>query len=300
MKMRGKITYLSSVCMFLLSTGCTAVKKDAILPVSELKECTYQDTYRSFTSLGTQIHKEQLLQCKVENETENETEYYYIKDIDALAEFYRVYGVHGSRTDQLWFGQHMDIDDVVDCLNEIIPARFSVALTSENGKTELTLEMKDARYEHSLQVAEQVAHEIKNSTSDPYTQMVYAHNYIVNHTVYQRKGDKVDEASGVFLDGFANCSGYARAYMMLLQQLEIPVMYISSKEMNHAWNFVYDGNTYYYVDTTMDDSPYIEPYYYIESDYDLFLSDHPLDSNKGTSTYMKRMGALYQIPSNQR
>ena len=68
---------------------------------------------------------------------------------------------------------------------------------------------------------------------------------IVDHTPF--------EAYGLFINHKAVCSGYAKAFMGVVQKYNIPVLTVSSNKMNHAWNMVYDGLEWKYVDVTFDD-----------------------------------------------
>lgn len=68
---------------------------------------------------------------------------------------------------------------------------------------------------------------------------------IIDHTPF--------EAYGLFINHKAVCSGYAKAFMGIAQQLNIPVITVSSTVMNHAWNLVYTGTYWRYVDVTFDD-----------------------------------------------
>lgn len=61
------------------------------------------------------------------------------------------------------------------------------------------------------------------------------------------------EAMGLFLNETAVCSGYARAFNALAKEANIPSIMISSQSMNHAWNLVYDGTDWVFVDVTFDD-----------------------------------------------
>lgn len=68
---------------------------------------------------------------------------------------------------------------------------------------------------------------------------------ILDHTPF--------EAYGLFENHKAVCSGYAKSFMGIARQLKIPVLTVSSTKMNHAWNLVYNGNAWLYVDVTFDD-----------------------------------------------
>lgn len=61
------------------------------------------------------------------------------------------------------------------------------------------------------------------------------------------------DSLGVFLENTAVCSGYSRAFSALSTQLDIPSLIVSSVSMTHAWNLVYDGHEWLFIDVTFDD-----------------------------------------------
>ncbi len=69
----------------------------------------------------------------------------------------------------------------------------------------------------------------------------------------QSDGHGSFEAIGLFENKVAVCSGYSRAYMALLKDRGIAAIMVSSLSMNHAWNLVYTGSEWKYVDVTFDD-----------------------------------------------
>jgi hypothetical protein len=69
----------------------------------------------------------------------------------------------------------------------------------------------------------------------------------------QSDGHGSFEAIGLFETKVAVCSGYSRAYMALLKDRGVATIMVSSIAMNHAWNLVYTGSEWKYVDVTFDD-----------------------------------------------
>lgn len=57
-------------------------------------------------------------------------------------------------------------------------------------------------------------------------------------------------ASGVFFNKKAVCDGYAAAMTALCEVEGIPCFKISSNQMNHAWNLIYDGTEWSFTDVT--------------------------------------------------
>ena len=67
--------------------------------------------------------------------------------------------------------------------------------------------------------------------------------------------DNDQNAYGALVEGKAVCAGYARAFQLLMNELDIPTYYCSGTTYGkHAWNIIYINNEYYNVDVTFNDS----------------------------------------------
>lgn len=95
----------------------------------------------------------------------------------------------------------------------------------------------------------------------PEEKELYLHDYIINCCSYSET-DSYSESTveGVFLDGKAKCSGYAKAFKLLLNAAGIDSVLISGtatdysgKSSNHMWNAVRLYDSWYYTDITWDD-----------------------------------------------
>ena len=102
-----------------------------------------------------------------------------------------------------------------------------------------------------------------------YEKVKYVHDYIVDHTVYDKaalsdinagSSDgtlQATSAYGCLVEQKAICSGYAAAFQLVMQKLGIECGRVSGMRMgenvSHQWNFVSLDEEYYYVDTTWDD-----------------------------------------------
>lgn len=290
MKIKNKITYISSLCLMLGTSGCSLEK----YPTTESHACTIDQTaYQMVNVFGVPIHESTPLTC-VEK---NEQEYFYIGSIDELVAFYQAYGIYGSQTNLLWIDFHLDMNEVARRLNEVIPARFSLSFSAKHGAVESTLEIMDSYYEEALMHAQRIADEVRNVTTDPSEQMRIVHDHLLQTITYSNQGgnDGYDEASDAFFLGLANCSGYSRAYFMVLRELEIPVLYVSSNTMDHAWNMGYDGTNYWYIDTSFDDVSKKNKDDYITTDRNYFYDQHKLDFGESDQEYVKRMQNLYHL-----
>lgn len=96
------------------------------------------------------------------------------------------------------------------------------------------------------------------------------------HTVY-----------GAFVNKYAVCDGYSKAYQYLLNKSGID-SHIATGAGNggsHAWNLVKLGDKWYYTDVTWDDQPYLDFYYeyfnlteeqLTAKDHEINKTDYPL------------------------
>lgn len=96
------------------------------------------------------------------------------------------------------------------------------------------------------------------------------------HTVY-----------GAFVNKYAVCDGYSKAYQYLLNKVGID-SHIATGAGNggsHAWNLVKLGDKWYYTDVTWDDQPYLDFYYeyfnlteeqLTAKDHEINKTDYPL------------------------
>ncbi len=88
------------------------------------------------------------------------------------------------------------------------------------------------------------------------------HDYLVRNCVYDLSAETATtptiahSAYGALVNNKAVCQGYALAYKLLLARAGIPVVYVQSDTMNHAWNMVQMDDCWYHVDVTWDDPVY--------------------------------------------
>ena len=86
------------------------------------------------------------------------------------------------------------------------------------------------------------------------------HDWLTQHAAYDYVNylaNTVPEASylayGPLVKGAGVCEGYAKAYQLLLSRCGIDAVMVSSAGMNHGWNLVKLGGSWYHVDVTWDD-----------------------------------------------
>ncbi len=81
---------------------------------------------------------------------------------------------------------------------------------------------------------------------------IFMHDWIVTHCTYDYSFSNYN-AYNVIVDGTAVCQGYALAYVLLCQMVDVQCQFISSRGLNHAWNLLRIDGEYFYTDCTWDD-----------------------------------------------
>ncbi len=105
------------------------------------------------------------------------------------------------------------------------------------------------------------------------------HDYLVLHSAYDLSETK-NSGYALLVDGTAVCSGYALAYMDLLTRAGLECRFVVSQEMDHGWNLVKIGESWYHVDVTWDDpSPnsqgHVAHHYFLLTDEEIQAGEAP-------------------------
>lgn len=94
--------------------------------------------------------------------------------------------------------------------------------------------------------------------ADTYEKVRTVYTYLIDLADYASSDDDQNIA-GIFWKKQAVCAGYARAVQYLLEQLDIPCIYVEGdtrdSDEGHAWDIVQIEGQYYYVDATNGDQP---------------------------------------------
>lgn len=90
-----------------------------------------------------------------------------------------------------------------------------------------------------------------------------AHDYLLAHMTYDSRYFSPYDA---FAKGRGICMSYALAFQRLMQEMDIPCLYIKGE--NHAWNMVKAGRYWYNIDVTWDDSGKNAYRYFLKADKD--------------------------------
>ncbi len=117
-----------------------------------------------------------------------------------------------------------------------------------------------AMYTELQQKADEIVSQAQNLPTD-YEKILFVHDYLVENTEYDSAGassekhDLWNTAYGCLIRGSAVCQGYAEAFQIIMEKLDIPCGICSgiAKYEKHAWNYVCIDGVYYWIDVTWDD-----------------------------------------------
>ncbi len=118
-----------------------------------------------------------------------------------------------------------------------------------------------AGYDAAVKKIQDVFAALEVPAGDTYQQLKYFHDYLCDTVVYV-DGANAHNITGPLLEGKSVCEGYAKAFKLYCDLLEIPCItitgmgYTGSGSEAHAWNAVrMEDGKWYAVDVTWDDQP---------------------------------------------
>ena len=177
---------------------------------------------------------------------------------------------------------------------------YAIAATNTHKHTESTSGSDNGRFVYPSFDCQSDSYLIQNITNEVLSvlpadssdkvKIQAIHDYIIqncyyddasieNNGIYRKKQDAVS----VVNNGTAVCAGYTALTTAMARYAGIPARYISSKEINHAWNHVRIDGTWYFCDTTWDDydkdpnSPNVYYDYFLLTDFSGIGNDHKKD-----------------------
>jgi len=107
------------------------------------------------------------------------------------------------------------------------------------------------------------------------------HDYMIFHYDYDTVSEEPNRNLLIMTEKKGVCMAYTFAFTHLMNKLGIETRYVSSEEMNHAWNLVNVNREWFHIDLTWDDpvykNPEISPHYRACHKYAL-LSDDKISS----------------------
>ena len=118
-----------------------------------------------------------------------------------------------------------------------------------------------------------------NKLNTDYEKEIYVHDTLSKEVTYNKR--LVDDQSiyNLFINKEAVCTGYAKAFQLIMTKLGIPTYTITGYTTeNHAWNIIELEDGFYNVDVTYDDLGDITLYKYFNQSDENISKDHIKDT----------------------
>jgi len=112
----------------------------------------------------------------------------------------------------------------------------------------------------------------------------YVHDTLAKMITYDENMVSDQSAYGALIEKRAVCTGYAKAFQLIMIKLNIPTYFITgtANEGLHSWNLVLLDDDYYNVDVTWDDSKNTIIYDYYNLNDKEISRDHTRDELSST------------------
>jgi hypothetical protein len=138
------------------------------------------------------------------------------------------------------------------------------------------------------------------------TKVKKIHDYIAKAADYSIESPESDNLYGVFVNGWAKCDGYARAFNFFAEKagidsvMSMGMPVIKKDDIGHAWNKVKIGSSWYVIDITNNDTDdtlgFITYDYFMVSDSEYARGFEELDdeyvtepkAQNGNNSYYKQ------------
>lgn len=127
---------------------------------------------------------------------------------------------------------------------------------TKSGKTVQTIKLEniDSGYVDRYYALQAIVDDIKEQAADmtDLEKVILAHDYVASRCTYSTSGNLTYTAAGALVNGKALCAGYARAMVLLLQEMGIESKMITNK--SHAWVALELNGNWYHADPTWDNT----------------------------------------------
>ena len=113
----------------------------------------------------------------------------------------------------------------------------------------------------------------------PLGRLIFLYDYLATHFVYQAEDANYD-AYGMLVEGNGVCQAYSLLLRYLLRKVGIAAECVTSEALNHEWNIVQLGSSWYHVDVTWDDADdegalgQVDHEYFLLSDAAFMAGEH--------------------------
>lgn len=221
--------------------------------------------------------------------SEKEAAYIFVKNIQSGIPSHRVRLADG-----------IDAAKVCRYINSVIPEKCMLGgLTISYGHMtvhDMYVKILDPEAQAAAAKARELAGTLVGDNMSPAEKIKTFHDYLVLNCEYDTAlADTINQndmqtisrhissfsVSGPLLYRKAVCDGYASAMMALCREADIACFRVESANMNHAWNYIFDGENWTFTDVSRDDPipdrPGVVHYTYFMRSEDEILKTHTFD-----------------------
>ncbi len=144
---------------------------------------------------------------------------------------------------------------------------------------------RDEYYSAAAEISTLIAEQTKYAAElSDYDKALFVHDLVNDGCSYSVDYELGDTAYGAIVGGKALCQGYAKAFQLIMHNLGIRCLFVSSAEMVHGWNIVELDGDFYQLDLTWNDSGDKGVYAYFNMSDELAATlDHSYDRLPGWS-----------------
>ena len=114
-----------------------------------------------------------------------------------------------------------------------------------------TQKRKEATAFYQTEIS-RIVTETENLCETDVEKALYVHDLLIASFRYD-EDETIYDAYQFLSEKKGVCQAYALTYMAILREMDIPCYLVKSGDMNHSWNLVRIGDTWYHVDLTYDD-----------------------------------------------
>lgn len=156
---------------------------------------------------------------------------------------------------------------------------ISIAFQYSKGKNQNSYTIRKSEREAMKAELDKVVNEITSQIADldsDYEKEKYIHDYLCDTVTYTQDGEFINTAYGALVLKSALCEGYAKAFKLLCNKVDIQCDLITGESQNegHMWNRVNIDQTHSYVDVTWDDRKDYKTYAYFNITEEQLIKTH--------------------------
>lgn len=295
--MKKILSFILSICLLFTISGCETVDfgnlysqiktsiEDNLYVPEEIVEITYEEY---------EIRNPQFKSC-YNSLNSNQREFYSViaKISEEMPDGFVRLGKNTSTVIQdatiaykAFLSDHAEVfwmprGYILGTSNNSSNHQLAIAFQYSKGKTQNSYNVSKAKRDKMISELDNACETVISAAKKlktEYEQEKYINDFLCDRVTYTVKGDFIDTSYGAIVKGKALCEGYARAFKLLCNKLDIECDLIvgEAENIGHMWNRVNIDKKLSYVDVTWNDRSKYKTYTYFNITEEQLLADHTL------------------------